>query len=73
MLLDIFLSLLILGGTFFTLLGMLVAFHVIRKQRWPADRSNRINKIRLIWFALKHEGRFTDLFPWLMNDESENV
>lgn len=28
-----------------------VCWHVLRNQTAPADTSNRINKIRLLWFA----------------------
>ena len=54
-------------------LGALVLWHIARPQRLPADASNRINKIRLIWFALTREGLFVPLFPWLARDEHDNV
>jgi len=54
--------------------GFLVLFHVfVRGKKAPADTSNRINHLRLIWFALNREDLFADLFPWLKNDEFENV
>jgi len=56
-----------------SLLGMLVLFHIFRTQHEPADTSNRINKIRLFWFALTREELFVDVFPWLQNDEYDNI
>lgn len=53
--------------------GLLVFWHVARPQHPPADVSNRINKIRLVWFALTREELFVDMFPWLKRDETENV
>lgn len=62
-------------GVFFlpSLLGWFLIYHIGRKQKTPADKSNRINKIRLIWFALTREEMFVDIFPWLKNDEKENM
>jgi len=55
-------------------LGLLVIYHVlIRGKQSPADKSNRINHIRLLWFSLTREGDFVGLFPWLKNDEWDNV
>lgn len=53
--------------------GLLMFWHVLRPQRSPADSSNRINKIRLVWFAMTREDLFVDVFPWLKRDEAENV
>lgn len=56
------------------LLGLLVIYHVfVRRKKAPADKSNRINHLRLVWFALTREDEFTELFPWLRKDEMENV
>lgn len=68
-----FLFTLVLGGLVSTGLGLLVLFHVIRPQKAPADPSNRINKLRLIWFAMKHEDRFVEMFPWLKEDETDQL
>ena len=54
--------------------GLLVFYHVfVRKKTSPADASNRINHFRLVWFALTREEKFVDIFPWMKNDELENV
>ena len=55
------------------LLGMFVLYHIFRGQTSPADKSNRINKIRLVWFALTREELFVNTFPWMKNDELDNV
>lgn len=54
------------------LVGLFTMFHLFRASRPPVDSSNRINRIRLWWFALTREDAFTGLFPWLMNDEWRN-
>jgi hypothetical protein len=54
-------------------IGLFVIYHIARSQRPPADKSNRINKIRLLWFTLTREDLFTQQFPWLLRDESANV
>lgn len=53
--------------------GLLVFFHVARPQRAPADASNRINKIRLLWFALTRENLLAPHIPWLRRDEAANT
>jgi hypothetical protein len=56
------------------LLGALVLFHVfIRPKKSPADSSNRINHLRLVWFAMTRENLFVSTFPWLKNDELHNI
>jgi hypothetical protein len=45
----------------------------VRTKSAPADKSNRINHFRLVWFALTREEKFVTLFPWLKNDEWENI
>lgn len=54
-------------------LGLFVIWHIARPQHAPADTSNRINKVRLLWFALTREDLFVDVFPWLRRDELANV
>lgn len=62
------------SGVFFTLLGLLVAVLVfIKPMRFPADTSNRIAHLRLVWFALTRPERFTELEPWLKVDELDLV
>lgn len=47
-------------------------YSVFRPQRAPADQSNRINKLILLWFALTREELFVDLLPFLKRDLLEN-
>ena len=73
LILDAFLVLLTFSGIFFTLIGLFTFFHLLRSQKSPADNSNRLNKLRLLWYVLTREDLFVDTFPWLRNDEYENV
>ncbi|MAG24832.1 hypothetical protein CMI47_04560 [Candidatus Pacearchaeota archaeon] len=71
---DIFLNVLTLAGTFSTLLGLLVLVQIFMvPKKYPMDRSNRINHLRLVWFAVKSPHKFVELHPWLKNDEGDNV
>lgn len=70
---TLFKTLLTIAGGFFTLVGLFTFFHILRPQKSPADKSNRINKFRLWWFVLTRENLFTDQHPWLKNDELDNV
>lgn len=64
---------LIIGILLFpSLIGLFTLFHLFRSNKLPADKSNRINKIRLWWFVLTREDKFVGLFPWLQNDEWDN-
>lgn len=54
-------------------IGLFIIFHIARPQSSPADSSNRINKIRLLWFALTREELFIDVFPWMRKDELDNI
>lgn len=57
-----------------SLLGSLVIYHVfVRGKKSPADKSNRINHLRLVWFALTREDKFVGQFPWLTKDEWEVI
>ena len=54
-------------------IGMLTILHFVRSPKAPADTSNRINRIRLWWFALTRPELFVDSFDWLKHDELDNV
>lgn len=57
-----------------TALGSLMLFHtLVRPKTPPADTSNRINHLRLVWFAMTREDKFADQFPWMKKDEWNNV
>ena len=55
------------------LIGLFTFYHWFRPQHAPADRSNRINAIRLWWFALTREEYFAPYLSWLRNDELDNM
>jgi len=56
-----------------SIFGALMLFHVfIRPKNSPADKSNRVNHLRLVWFAMTREELFVDTFDWLKNDEYDN-
>jgi len=67
------LSLLLGGLSIPSIVGLFFMWSVIREQKSPADTSNRINKIRLLWFAATREDKFNTKFPWMAHDEWENV
>ena len=69
----LFLAILILAALPTCAIGLFVFWHIVRGQRAPADTSNRINKVRLLWFALTREDLFVPVFPWLRRDELANV
>ena len=73
MILDIFLISLMVGGIFTQLIGLLTLVYLLSPSRHPADQSNRINGIRLWWFALTRREMFVELFPWLTKDEMDNM
>jgi hypothetical protein len=45
----------------------------MRGKKQPMDESNRINHIRLVWFALSRPELFVNTFSWLKRDELNNV
>lgn len=55
------------------LVGWFVLFHLFRDNKLPADKSNRLNKLRLFWFCLTREDQVAEKIGWLKNDEWDNV
>jgi hypothetical protein len=39
----------------------------------PADVTNRINHIRIVFYAIQHPEKFISICPWVGKDEAENV
>ena len=70
---DILLYSLTIGGIFTELLGILTVVYWVSPLRYPADKSNRINRIRLWWFVLTRPELFVQDFPWLKKDELANI
>ncbi len=62
------------AGTLLTLLGAYVFIKVlIMPNSPPADRTNRINHIRVVFFSLQSPEKFIEMYPWLKFDEAENL
>ena len=55
------------------ILGLVLCVQIMRGKKFPMDESNRINHIRLVWFALTRPELFVGTFTWLKNDELYNV
>jgi Ca2+/Na+ antiporter len=64
---------LMLAGVIITAIGAFFVFTLLRPLKAPADTSNRINRIRLVWFALTRPELFVEFFNWLKNDELDNI
>ena len=60
-------------GLVVTAVGAVTIFYWIKPAEGGVDPSNVINRIRLWWFACKRPYLFIDVFPWLKNDELDNV
>jgi len=57
----------------FALLGLFISIKLVTKKKAPMDTSNRINHIRLVWFAMTRPELFVDSFTWLKHDELDNL
>lgn len=55
------------------LLGLFLCVQILREKKVPMDKGNRINHIRLVWFALTRPELFVNTFEWLKHDELDNV
>ena len=64
---------LLVSGLMVSLLGLITIVQFIKTKPAPMDSSNRINHIRLWWFALTRPELFTGQFPWLKQDELDNI
>lgn len=62
------------AGILMTLLGAFFFVKIfVLPNKPPADITNRINHLRVVWFAVNSPELFVDTFAWLKNDEYENV
>ena len=58
----------------FALFGLFIFVKVILMgMKAPADTSNRIAHLRLVWFAITRPELFVDSFEWLKHDELDNL
>lgn len=58
---------------FLAMFGLFIIISIFKAKRLPMDASNRINHIRLLWFAFTRPELFVDTFAWLKNDELDNI
>lgn len=70
---DIFLDLLTIGGIFVLVIGLMTVGSWCLPIKPPADQSNRINRIRLWWYAVSAPHRSIHAFHWLRGDETDNL
>lgn len=71
---SVLVTVLAVCGVFFTLLGLFVVVKtLVLPMREPADTSNRLGHLRLVWFALNSPERFVNCEPWLTRDEGDIV
>lgn len=52
--------------------GLFIIISLFKAKRLPMDTSNRINHIRLVWFAVTRPELFVHSFKWLERDELDN-
>jgi hypothetical protein len=58
----------------FALIGLFVIVKVLfLGMKSPADNTNRIAHLRLVWFAVSRPELFVDSFKWLKRDELDNL
>lgn len=53
--------------------GLFIIISLFKAKRLPMDTSNRINHIRLVWFAVTRPELFVNSFSWLRHDELDNI
>lgn len=54
-------------------LGTFIFIKILLPSKPPTDKSNVINRIRLVWFSLTRQELFVGTFAWLAKDELDNV
>ncbi len=72
-LINIFLIMLTVSGIFVLAIGMITVFSWALRLKAPADNSNRINRIRLWWYAVSAPHRSIKSFYWLGGDETDSL
>ena len=72
-LMEIFKTLLMIGGIFPLLIGLMTVGSWAFRLKSPADNSNRINRVRLWWYAISAPHRSIKSFYWLRGDETDNL
>lgn len=72
-LIYIFLCLMVVAGIFPLLIGIMTVGSWSLRLKAPADKSNRINRVRLWWYAISAPHRSIKSFHWLGGDETDNL
>ena len=70
---TVLINLLTFAGIFVLVIGIMTVFSWALPIKSPADNSNRINRVRLWWFAISAPHRFLKCFPWMGGDEVDNL
>ena len=70
---DLFLDMLTISGIFVLAIGIMTVGSWTLPIKSPADQSNRINRIRLWWYAISAPHRSIKSFYWLKGDETDNL
>ena len=70
---EYFLILMAIAGIFPLCIGILTVGSWCLRIKAPADKSNRINRIRLWWYAISAPHRSIKSFYWLKGDETDNL
>ena len=63
----------IIGGLFTTLLGILTVFYWVKTPKTPSDTTNRINNITAWWIGLTRPSVLAGSFPFFTKDVLENI
>ena len=71
--LGIFWNMLAVSGIFVLAIGMMTVASWTLRIKAPADKSNRINRVRLWWYAISAPHRSIKSFYWLQGDETDNL
>jgi len=67
-------SLIILFMLPYALIGLFIIVKVlILPKKAPADTTNRIAHLRLVWWAINKPHQFVQLYSWLARDEKDNL
>jgi len=70
---SLLINVLALAGIVCTIFGAFVLIMLGQSVKKPGDKSNRINRVRLVWFALTRPEMFAPHFEWMRRDEYDNV
>lgn len=70
---DLFITVMAIAGTFCTLIGMLTIVYWIKPSKDPADNSNRINNISSWWIGMTRPEVLAKSYKYFRQDVMDNV